>query len=122
LAWSPDSTHLLSDEDGNTGAVQIWESLTGKTVSRLQIQDPDRGLSRVESAAFSPDGKFIALALTTIEGWDVQSGKQVLDYRKHVSNGGNYPRSLAWSPDGTMIVSSSGGETGPATVNVWKPV
>src|SRR6266849_3756643 len=72
-----------------------------------------RSVSSVFTAAWSPDGKRLALgeADSTVQVWDATSGKRTLTYRGHSGT----VEAVAWSPDGTHIASGSFDHT----VRVW---
>jgi hypothetical protein len=64
------------------------------------------------SAAFSPDGARIATGSQdrTVKVWDTRTGETLLDLKGHEAS----VLSVAFSPDGTRIVSSDG-----TTAKVW---
>ncbi len=134
VAWSPDSRWIASTSGAEA---QVWEALSGRLLHRF----PDaRG---VESVAWSPDGAYLATGSNdgTASVWQVTTGHKVLIYRGHVQEqalatmakaglaeqaertrmhpaSGPPPgiESLAWSPDGTRLISS--GFNG--TTQVWE--
>ena len=67
----------------------------------------------INSAAFSPDGKYIVTASgdKTARVWDAKSGKQVAELLEH----GSAVISAAFSPDGRYIVTASWDKT----ARVW---
>ena len=62
--------------------------------------------------AWSPDGKRVATALdhTTVESWDVHTGKNVVTYPVALNSTApgalttNYVTNVAWSPDGSKLL------------------
>jgi WD40 repeat protein/tRNA A-37 threonylcarbamoyl transferase component Bud32 len=108
VAFSPDGKRLASD---GGGAVKVWDAQTGQELLSLKVQTgdflPD---SRV---AFSPDSKRLASADgKTVKVWDAQTGQELLSFRGHTTK----VRSVAYSPDGKRLASSSSDHT---TVRVW---
>ncbi|MEB3223278.1 MAG: hypothetical protein VKS61_14480 [Candidatus Sericytochromatia bacterium] len=108
VAFSPDGRHLAG---GGSGALALWELTTGEPRWRREFSLAGEGLlalsmTRVESLAFSPGGKELAVAgsNTVLEVLAVATGEAarppipVLDFK----------RAVAYSPDGRYLVS--GGE------------
>ena len=107
LAWSPDSTRIVT----GGGDVKVWNAMTGK----LLLTHP--GFSGgVISVAWSSDGTRIASAGTHIEIWNAQTGKTIYTFTRNP----NEERTIAWSPNGKYIASATGpGESGPVEIQVW---
>lgn len=135
VAWSPDSRWIASTSGTDA---QVWEALSG----RLLHSFPDD--AGVETVAWSPDGTYLATGSwdRTVAVWQVATGQKVLTYLGHtqgqtfasiphaslakqaaqtVLNPSSAPVlvgiiHLAWSPDGTRLLSS--GSDG--TTQVWE--
>jgi WD40 repeat protein len=117
IAWSPDGTRIASASDD--GSVQVWDPTTGTTA--LTYTDHH---APVWAVAWSPDGKRIASGTgeAGAQGpnyvnngarvWDATTGQTLVTFTAH---GKNQVYALAWSPDGSQIVSS--GDDG--TSYVW---
>ncbi|KZP32870.1 WD40 repeat-like protein, partial [Athelia psychrophila] len=98
VVFSPGGEHIVSGSDDST--IRIWDARTGKLVAR-----PMEGHWAVMSVSFSPDGKhFVGVRNYTIRIWDAQTGELVANpVKKHSGP----VTSVAFSPDGECIVSSS---------------
>src|SRR5262249_2142745 len=81
----------------------VWEIATGKEVRRLE--GPQQPLTResraAHCAAFSPDGKFLAVGelTNTVRLWEVATGREV--YRSRPLS--HWIKCLAFSPDGKAL-------------------
>jgi WD40 repeat protein len=73
VAYAPDGKALVSSSGGGAG-FQVWEAASGRLLRSLPGH-----LYPAPSAAFSPDGKKLALASGDLKPrlWDVASGKEL---------------------------------------------
>ena len=85
----------------------VWDTATAKERSRFALP------GEVTQAAFSPDGKILALGSAdgTLRTWDVKSGKEV---RKWQAGQAGF-NVLAYSPDGKILAS----RTDDLVVRLW---
>jgi WD40 repeat protein len=130
LVLSPDGKTLasLDGDDGEASEVVLWDLAAARAVRRLKPigKGAPRG-SQVRAAAFSPDGKLLALGLDsdldrrpkpgepqpdTIALWDVASGTRVGSFRAMPPG----PTGLAFSPDGRFLIVAPAGDR---PVQVW---
>jgi WD40 repeat protein len=99
LSFSPDGKTLASA--GPANAVTLWDVATGQKGATLTGQ-----ASRVNSVAFSPDGKHVAGGgLNDITVWDLPAGtgpKTLV----HQSSDHNDVNSVAFSSDGKYLAGS----------------
>lgn len=111
MAFSPDARHLVSTS--HDGKVQLWFLRTGTAARTFRWEEE----TIVSSAAFSPDGRLIAIGRTrrlgprsigVTELWDAGSGKLV----RELTRDGSVSSSFAFSADGRYI--QAGGTNGSA--------
>ena len=96
VAWSPDSTHILTKF--LDGTARVWDATTGENTLTLTHEH------KVRSAGWSPDGAHILTASDdgTTRIWDATTGENTLTLT-HT----NWVRKVAWSPNGTCILTGS---------------
>jgi WD40 repeat protein len=124
LAFSPDGKRLASggwlpekDIKAYAGELKLWDLATGRecvTFRPTTSVGPERTFPHVMALAFAPDGKEIATAGRTppvVRLWDASSGRELATLAGHA----NLVISLAYTPDGTRLVSGSWDRT----VRVW---
>jgi DNA-binding beta-propeller fold protein YncE len=112
-AFRPDGKELVTGGGAfNQGAVAVWGAASSKLLRTFAKATDSTGVR------FSPDGKRVAavLASGTAVAWDAATGKRLLVVRPHV-NAKPGPRPIAFSPDGSRLVVSSGTD-GPA--EIWR--
>lgn len=117
-AFSPDGS--LFAQSGN-GKVQVYSTADGKL--QASIEDPVAGSAAygVRDIAWSPNGKYLAVAANSISIVDVNAQKVVTTFGQVDAH--HQISSVAWAPDGSGLVSSTnqvpddGHSQTP--VNVW---
>jgi WD40 repeat protein len=105
---SPDGKTLaeigpITTADGFEGMVRLWDIATGKEVR--QLRGPWGGGLAAGRAAFSPDGKFLAVSGSdhAIHLFDVATGKEHLREGEPLGSVGQ----VAFSSDGKLLATSS---------------
>ncbi|MCW5559455.1 MAG: WD40 repeat domain-containing protein, partial [Verrucomicrobiae bacterium] len=107
LALSPDGRFATFDQPG---ALVVFDLQTGRERWRFPTLD-----LYVGAAAFSPDGKWLALgngySNPTIQLWDLADGTEAARFEGHQG----WVRDLLFTPDGTRLISASADQS----VLVW---
>ncbi len=111
LAYSPDGTLLAFGHQG--GAVSLWERKSGRKVSSILAHA--FGTVMVE---FSPGGEWLAsCGGPSIQLWAARRD-QLTPVGKPLRGHAGYVSSIAFSPDGTRLVSASS----DSTLKLWDTV
>jgi RNA polymerase sigma factor (sigma-70 family) len=114
LVLSPDGKTVACVSTAGPEGVQLWESATGKLLSRISGSNP----------AFSPDGKLVATARTKQGGqsvvllWETATATELCSVA--VPKGHVYR--LGFSPDGRMLATLSdvaGGHIKDHALRLW---
>lgn len=105
VSWSPDGKSLVSADI--EGHIQIWDASTGKL--RTSLTDPQHDLFAL---ALSPDGHFLVEGSSSLNVWNLATGKIVYTYKGQSTM---IYAAASWSPDSKRIASASTDHT----VQVW---
>lgn len=121
LAWSPDGSRLASNS--RDGTARIWRLQGSDGALEHVLTTPAVNAqgerSSVESIAFSPDGRIIAMAEGTKVGLWQMDGTPLRTLQER----GAFVSTVAFSPDGQLL--ASGGSDWPgdkATIRLWRVV
>ncbi|WP_274532218.1 WD40 repeat domain-containing protein [Ktedonobacter racemifer] len=111
LSWSPDSSAIAySVENGTIQILDIKTNGRNNKVYRLAASDT------VGAVAWSPNGKFLAWAVTTpgnpqVQVINISVGHTMYNYHEH----SDLINAIAWSPDSQKIATASNDKT----VRIW---
>ncbi len=105
VAVSPEGTRLLTVDD----KVRLWDAATG----RLERTLAERTLFSSTRIAFSPDGsRLLVGSYEALKLWDVASGQLVRSVKTPT------PERVAFSADGTKLLSFSTSSRAPASAKL----
>ncbi len=93
--YSPNGLEVVTG--GNDGNVRFWEVDSGKEIRKLTE------LGHVASVAYSPDGKFLAVAGNELTLWDTATNNKVRTWQTKT---GSRLNTVSFSPDGRQVVST----------------
>lgn len=124
IAFSPDSETLaiVNEIDGPPGVVrrptviEIWDLKMEKLIQKLPIEEVVHKLNKwgtiISEMVFSPDGRYLAVAGTTITLWEVKEGKFIKSLATEstaddpaITYKTSY-ESVAYSPDGKYLAAA----------------
>jgi WD40 repeat protein len=122
VAASNNSEAVVSIDVGNRdpehlndrfASLVIWRANSGKVSAQ---SDLGSGSAHLDPLAFSPDGKFVAVAAPNSHDViiDASTGRNLQTVRP---TGDEYTASLAFAPDGTLATGTMGG-----IVQLWNPI
>ena len=123
VSFSPDGSELLVggsllDGSGNSvGVLEIWNSQTGTMISRLTTG----ATGGVNSAAFSPDGQFVAAGGTTslglgeLEIWKFGAKSPALLATASAAS----VNSVAFAADSSEIIAGGTAKDSTGVVEIW---
>jgi WD40 repeat protein len=101
VAFSPDSRRLVSS--GQDRLVMLWDAVRGVAIRQLGKPGPNP----VQLAAFSPDGKTVAIGETSGYPYDVGLvDPETSSVRAELSGHYGGVRTMAFSPDGRTLATA----------------
>ena len=117
LAWSPDGSliigggSLMGPSGMNNGLLMLWDANTGK---QLRLLSDGMTGQRINTLAWSPDGKWLAAGLSgsQIILWDMRQYRPLAVLAGHMDQ----VVGLNWSADGALLASNAI----DGTVLIWK--
>jgi WD40 repeat protein len=112
VALSP-TGNMAAAGDGDRNLV-FWDLTTGKELRRAVIETGVRGPGPVSSAAFSADGKMVAVVcLTRVRMWDTQTAKEIRPVKFDGEDSGC--QGALFTPDGKGLVVYGNGNA----IDIW---
>jgi WD40 repeat protein len=121
VAFSRDGKYIVTGGGDEDRTAKVWDARTGKPLP-FELKGHT---GAVLSAAFSPDGTRVVTgsADKTVRVWDARTGTALVELKCHGAVARNRNQdvrdqitSVAFSPDGTQLLTGQGG-----VVRVWDP-
>jgi WD40 repeat protein len=112
LRLSSDSALLAAGYE--QGIIQLWDTRTGQELHTLS-----GSRERIQFVAISPDGTTLASGSErspVVRLWDVRTGQEVASLEGHTVG---HVTSLAFTSDGTMLISATADGVGHAEIGRW---
>lgn len=101
LAWSPDSTQILSC--GIDSTIILWDALDAGESKKTFENIPENAMENVMACVWMPGGKsFITGGIAKMARWDIESGENIASY----PNSTNLT-DVAVTGDGKRLIASS---------------
>jgi hypothetical protein len=83
IAFSPDGRTVVTSSRCDD-AVRVWDARTGKVLRQFAgfeaVQGQRDGWSGVNGIALSPDGKQVMIFAKPLKTWDLQTGRELVDF------------------------------------------
>jgi WD40 repeat protein len=113
LAFSPDSSRLVSASYCNYPMIRMWDVVSGES---LQILDKGNGTDKI---TYSPDGHLLAWSSHyKITLWDVSNEQELRTWK--AGRVGQWIHGLAFSPDGRLLAAGPASHTSfDGQVQLW---
>lgn len=112
VAWSPDSSRIVSG--GDDASVQVWDAFTGSNLYTFRVHH-----DQVWAVAWSHSGdRIVSGSVDQIAYvWEATSGNILTTYIAHIGHAVDIGLAfaVAWSPDSQYIASASADKT----VQIW---
>lgn len=119
VAFSPDGETVVT---GNRqGVVWKWRLADGEMLAEFERPDDKTGVDIwIKSLVFSPDGSILVTGyidgMVTLRDYPSGDIRHVLELTTNYEGA----RSIAFSPDGTLLAVSNARENGEAAVRLWR--
>jgi WD40 repeat protein len=111
VAFSPDGQSLASG--GQDGSLRIWPAADPTPLNVLA------GVDGLSAAAFSPDGRVVAVAPKhggAIEIWNARTVERM----HRLDLGGASVAMVAFSPEGRLLTAAGGGPNAAGGTSIWR--